>query len=204
MKLAVTAARTGVIPGPSPSIIQPYITGKVGAVGGSSGASHALWCGATGSLSTDKLDAAVLFSGAYEFDDQGSLTWCGLTPPCGYGNNGPTFRQDVFRYCHLVLDPSHQFCNTPLPTPFPQTELQGGSPIYQVQENVSPLFWISDPGDLITPNQFSDLTTKIESFNLQPPVYQGVTAPTQCKHSFDMWQFMEDQVFIWLHDRLGP
>src|SRR5215831_14007678 len=64
VKLAVTAARTGVIPGGN-SVIYNWITGKVGAVGGSSGASHALWCAATGDPLTDKLDAAVLFSGAY-------------------------------------------------------------------------------------------------------------------------------------------
>src|SRR5262249_25512134 len=158
--LAVAAARSAVI-ATGTSIIQPYITGKVGAVGGSSGASHALWCAATGSLSTNKLDAAVLFSGAYEFDDVGSLTWCGLVPPCSYGANGPKFRADVYRYCQL--DPTNQFCNTPLPSPTPFPALTAGSPIYQVHSDVSPLFWISDPGDLITPNQFSDLTAKIQS-----------------------------------------
>jgi len=203
VKLAVTAARTGLIP-TGTSIIQPYITQKVGAVGGSSGASLALWCAATGSLSSDKLDAAVLFSAATEFDDQDSLMYCGLIPPCSYGMHGPTFRQDVFRYCHQILDPSNQYCGDPLPTPFPQTQLQGGSPIYQIQANVSPLFWISDPGDPMPPNQFSDLTAKIQSFNLQPPIYQPVTAPTQCKHSFDMWTIEQMDVVNWLHARLGP
>jgi dienelactone hydrolase len=200
VKLAVTAARTGVIPGPSPSIIQPYITGKVGAVGGSSGASHALWCAATGSLSTDKLNAAVLFSGAYEFDDPNSLTWCGLTPRCSYGS-GPKFRADVYRYCGL--NPNNQTCMTPLPTPIPQA-LHDGSPIYQIQENVSPLFWISDPGDLITPYQFSDLSNLIASLNLDPNVYIGVLLgePYTCNHGFDNWQNMKSQVIPWLHLRL--
>jgi hypothetical protein len=199
VKLAVTAARTGII-ATGTSIIQPYITGKVGAVAGSSGASHALWCAATGSLSTDKLDAAVLFSGAYEFDDPQSLTWCGLIPPCSYGS-GLKFRADVYRYCGL--NPNNQTCMTPLPSPIPQA-LHDGSPIYQVHSDVSPLYWVSDPGDLITPYQFSDLQTVITNLNLDPNVFKGVLLgdPYTCNHSFDNWPNQKTAVINWLKLRL--
>jgi dienelactone hydrolase len=130
VKLAVTAARTGVIPTGN-SRIHDWITGKVGAVGGSSGASHALWCAATGTLLRDKLDAAVLFSGAYQFDDPASLNWPG-DRNCTYGQNGPTFCPDVTSYCQM----NPAVC----PSPNPGPPLHAGSPIYQVGADVSPLF----------------------------------------------------------------
>jgi acetyl esterase/lipase len=43
--------------------------GKVGAVGGSAGGTHASWCAATGTLGGDRLDVAVCLSGAYDFTD---------------------------------------------------------------------------------------------------------------------------------------
>ena len=43
--------------------------GKVGAVGGSAGATHAVWVAATGTAGQDRLDAAVGISGAYDFSD---------------------------------------------------------------------------------------------------------------------------------------
>jgi hypothetical protein len=204
VKLAVTAARTGVIPGGF-SIIHGLITGKVAAVGGSSGASHALWCAATGSLSTDKLNAAVLFSAATEFDDTGSLTWCGNPLlPCVY-MGGIKFRADVYRYCGL--NPNNQTCTTPLPTPIPQA-LHDGSPIYQVQSDVSPLYWISDPGDLITPQQFSDLSNVIYNvLGLPSSVYiaDWLTDPAyQCNHGFQNWENEKAAVITWLRARLDP
>jgi dienelactone hydrolase len=194
VKLAVTAARTGVISSGN-SIIKNWITGKVGAVGGSSGASHALWCAATGTLSTDKLDAAVLFSGAYKFDDPASLTWQG-DRRCTYGG-GLNFCPDVYLYCHL--NPNSNCSATPAP------ELQAGSPIYQVGADVSPLFWVSDAGDLITPYQFSDLANWLASFDADPPVFKSVWLTArrdECNHSFDNWQAEQGDVVTWLHGRL--
>jgi acetyl esterase/lipase len=200
VKLAINAARNGLLPSPTPgtpSIIQPYINGKVAAVGGSSGASHALWCAATGTASLDKLDAAVLFSGAYEFDDQQSLSWLG-SQDCTYPN-GIKFCPDVSRYCQVSLA-------TCTATGTPPPALHNGSPIYQVHSDVSPLFWISDPGDPITPFQFTDLTNVIALLGLGPPDYTGVWLTDQqhrCAHSFDNWSFERDNVTAWLHARLG-
>jgi len=194
VKLAVTAARTGVIPSGN-SIIHSWITGKVGAVGGSSGASHALWCAATGTLSTDKLDAATLFSGAYQFDDPASLQWRG-DPSCHYGLNGPTFCPDLNRYCQVTP----LVCSAPIPQ-----ALHEGSPIYQVNADVSPLFWISDKGDAITPSQFLDLKNRLMSFVVNPNLFRSVwvTAPgSECNHSFDNWPLEQVDVSDWLHTML--
>ncbi len=196
VKMAVSAARTGLLPSPTPgtqSIIYGRITGKVAAVGGSSGASHALWCAATGSLSTDRLDAAVLFSGAYKFDDNQSLGWQG-DPSCTY-LNGINFCPDVSRYCQ-VIPPN---CTSTL-----QGALHAGSPIYQVGADgsiPSPLYWVSDPGDLITPFQYWDLAAVIESLHLGPPAYTGVML-TGCGHGFENWQAQKTAVIHWLQDRL--
>jgi dienelactone hydrolase len=196
VKLAVTAARTGVIPSGN-SIIQGLITGKVGAVGGSSGASHALWCAATGTLSTDKLDAAVLFSGAYQFDDPASLGWRG-DRLCRYGSNGPTFCPDVNLYCQVT----RFVCSPPI-----SQALHEASPIYQVDADVSPLFWISDNGDAITPSQFFDLKNWLNSLRVNPNLFKSVwvTAPGfECNHSFDNWSLEQDDVTDWLRARLTP
>lgn len=55
LKKAVRAARA-----------YPGGNGKVGAIGGSAGASHAVYLAATGAKGDDRLDAAVGFSGAYD------------------------------------------------------------------------------------------------------------------------------------------
>jgi hypothetical protein len=194
VKLAVTAARTGVI-STGNSIIHGLISGKVGAVGGSSGASHALWCAATGTLSTDKLDAAVLFSGAYQFDDLASLGWRG-DPLCRYGPDGPTFCPDVNRYCQVT----HPVCSPPIPR-----ALHEASPIYQVDADVSPLFLISDNGDAVSPSQFFDLKNWVNSFRVNQHLFKWVwvTAPgSECNHSFDNWPLEQNNVTDWLRARL--
>jgi acetyl esterase/lipase len=43
--------------------------GQVGAVGGSAGATHAVWTATTGQPGIDRLDVAVCLSGAYDFPD---------------------------------------------------------------------------------------------------------------------------------------
>src|SRR5262245_23193592 len=67
-----TAIRAARSPAPG-SIAFGRVTGKVGAVGGSCGATHAAYCAAAPTLGGDQLDAAVLLSGAYDFHDPLSL-----------------------------------------------------------------------------------------------------------------------------------
>ncbi len=77
VRAAIHAARLGTTPHTS-----GIVNGKVAAVAGSSGASHALFCSTTGRTSAsspaileDRFDCAVLLSGAYDFDDADSLAF---------------------------------------------------------------------------------------------------------------------------------
>ena len=68
-----TAIRAARSPAPE-SVAFGRVNGKVGAVGGSAGASHAAYCAAAPTLGGDQLDAAVLLSGPYDFHDPASLS----------------------------------------------------------------------------------------------------------------------------------
>src|SRR5215472_2041277 len=67
-----TAIRAARSPAPG-SIAFGRVNGKVGAVRGSAGGSHAAYCAAAPTLGGDQFDAAVLLSGAYDFHDPASL-----------------------------------------------------------------------------------------------------------------------------------
>jgi len=89
---AVHAARNGFTPR-----THGHVTGWVGAVGASSGASHALYCSTQ--AAGDRLDSAVLLSGAYDFADHDSLqdmqykrsiqTYCDSTDTAFLGHESP-------------------------------------------------------------------------------------------------------------------
>src|SRR5439155_17835627 len=67
---AIRAARN-----PAPTSVEfGRVNGKVGADGGSAGASHAAYCAAAPPLGGDQLDVAVLLSGPYDFHDPASLS----------------------------------------------------------------------------------------------------------------------------------
>src|SRR5436309_8352536 len=83
-----TAIRAARNPAPT-SVAFGRVNGKVGAVGGSGGASHAAYCAAAPTLGRDQLDAAVLLSGPYDFHDPASLADTGC---------GSTFGDDVHNY----------------------------------------------------------------------------------------------------------
>src|SRR5215469_944389 len=65
----------------------------VGAVGGSAGASHALYC-STDAAAQQRLDCAVLLSGIYDFAEETSLC-------------DAIFKTDVSTYCHILPDNQH-------------------------------------------------------------------------------------------------
>lgn len=183
VKLAVMAARTGILPDYN-SVIYGKITGQVGAVGGSSGASHALWCAASGTDNVDKLDAAVLLSGAYELDDRQSLNW--QPPP----DCPTTYCGDVTRYCQTT-------CSQPS-----GSKLHGGSPIYLVDANVSPLYFVSATEDHITPYQFFDLKSHLQHIGVTDFV---AVWQTGCEHSFpDFWSQPDlvADASAWLKEKL--
>lgn len=106
--------------------------GKVGAIGGSAGASHAVYLAATGTPGDDRLDAAVALSGAYDFDDPGAEERRGFERfVVGYvGSSNPA-------------------------------ALQKASPITYVDKQTAPLYVIASDHESMPPQQFADLIKKL-------------------------------------------
>ena len=164
IQAAVNAARH-----PSGPPLAGHVTGWVGAIGGSSGGAHALWVAATGTLNDTRANAAALLSGPYQFDDQASLNnttllGCDMVPS--------TFRDDQTKYCRTSFD-------HPKPAP-----LRAGSPIYQVQSDVSPLDIIATTLDPITPTQIVDLRRRLQMVGATNYVYNEMDG---CEHSYNYW-----------------
>jgi len=118
------------------------VNGKVGAVGGSAGASHAAYCAAAPTLGGDQLDAAVLLSGAYDFHDPTSLIDTRCTQ----------FGADVRNYVGC--------------SPGPACDGNGGlldlaSPYRRFTSSSSPVFIIATNLDPMPPNQFVILVNKV-------------------------------------------
>ena len=111
----------------------PGGNGKVGAIGGSAGGSHVVYLAATGTKGDDRLDAAVAFSGAYDFTDKGSL---GL--------------QHFWRIVENYVGSSSP------------EDLRKASPITYVDASVAPLYVVASDDESMPPQQFSDLIRKLK------------------------------------------
>ncbi len=153
------------------SLLYMHVNGKVGIVGGSSGASHALDCAATFSQGGgNRPDAVVCLSGAYKFGDQESLT-----------NADSAFRCGVHDYCHITSAPciSDAWLD--------DSQLHDGSPVYRVGADCAPVYAFGSMFDSITPSQLTDL----QQFGFGP---NNLTAPDHMtevvdgrKHAFAYW-----------------
>jgi dienelactone hydrolase len=194
VKKAILAARSP----SSSSILYQHVTGKVGAVGGSGGGAHAAWFAATGTPDQDKLDAAVCLSGAYKFDDNGSLS----TPNPGSDPPKYGFCENVTDYCKVVRGPSS--C-TDMSLVHNQ-DLHAGSPLYQMQinggvPNTSPLYAFATTQDFMPEEQFSRIQNKLNEFNDMAryqakefnPKFDPITEEYN-KHSFSYWFDATDDV----------
>ena len=172
-----TAIRAARNPAPG-SVAFGRVNGRVGAVGGSAGASHAAYCAAAPTLGGDQLNAAVLLSGAYDFHDPASLadTRCG------------TFGLDVRNYVGC--------------SPGPACDDDGGlldlaSPYRRFTSSSSPVFIVASNLDPMPPNQFTILVNKVAEArvpncqNLLIPQTPGRDGCTQ--HSFDLWPDVKEQ-----------
>src|SRR6266403_6242011 len=118
------------------------VNGKVGAVGGSAGASHAAYCAAAPTLGGDQLDAAVLLSGAYDFHDPTSLIDTRCT----------TFGADVRNYVG---------CSPGLACDGNGGLLDLASPYRRFTRLSSPVFIVASILDPMPPNQFTILMNKV-------------------------------------------
>ena len=166
------------------------VNGKVGAVGGSAGASHAAYCAAAPTLGGDQFDAAVLLSGPYDFHDPASL----IDTRCA------AFGSNVRNYVGC--------------SPGPACDGNGGlldldSPYRRFTRLSSPVFIVASNLDPMPPNQFTILVNLVaavgvpnceHSLIVQTPGRNGCTG-----HSFDLWPNVSSQSIAFLNSfLLGP
>jgi acetyl esterase/lipase len=171
---AILAARN---PAPT-SVAFGRVNGKVGAVGGSTGASHAAYCAAAPMLGGDQFDAALLLSGAYDFHDPDSLrdTRC------------IRFGKMVRNYVGCAHGPA---CDG-----------DGGlldlaSPYLRFSSSSSPVFIVASNLDPTPPNQYTILVNEVAALgvpNCQNLLITQTPGPNGCTgHSFSLWWTVKDQ-----------
>jgi acetyl esterase/lipase len=181
---AIRAAKN---PAPT-SVAFGRVNGKVGAVGGSAGASHAAYCAAAPTLGGDQLDAAVLFSGAYDFHDPASLrdTRCAQ------------FGKDVRNYIGC--------------SPGPACDGSGGlldlaSPYRRFSAASSPVFIIASNLDPMPPNQYTILVNTVAAAGVPNCEHLLITerpGPNGCTgHSFELWPNVTYEAIAFLNTFLG-
>src|SRR5438067_2640360 len=181
-----TAIRAARNPAPT-SVAFGRVNGRVGAVGGSAGASHAAYCAAGPTLGGDQLDAAVLLSGAYDFHDPNSLIDTRCT----------TFGSDVRNYVGC--------------SPGPACDGNGGlldlaSPYRRFTRLSSPVFIVASILDPMPPNQFTILVNLVAAVgvpNCEHSLIIQTPGPNGCTgHSFDLWPSVKDQSIAFLNSFL--
>jgi len=178
-----TAIRAARNPAPT-SVAFGRVNGRVGAVGGSAGASHAAYCAAGPTLGGDQLDAAVLLSGAYDFHDPASL----IDTRCA------TFGADVRNYVGC--------------SPGPACDGNGGlldlaSPYRRFTSSSSPVLIIASNLDPMPPNQYTTLVNKVAQVRVPGCGQLLITespGPDGCTgHSFELWPDVRDQAIVFLN-----
>jgi acetyl esterase/lipase len=178
-----TAIRAARSPAPG-SVAFGRVNGKVGAVGGSAGASHAAYCAAAPTLGGDQFDAAVLLSGAYDFHDPASLIDTRCLP----------FGADVRNYVG---------CSPGLACDGNGGSLDLASPYRRFTRSSSPVFIVASNLDPMPPNQFTILVNLVaaagvpncqHSLIIQTPGRNGCTG-----HSFDLWPNVSGQAIAFLN-----
>jgi acetyl esterase/lipase len=180
---AIRAARNPA----STSVAFGRVNGKVGAVGGSAGASHAAYCAAAPTLGGDQLDAAVLLSVASDFHDPASL----IDTRCAQ------FGSDVRNYVGC--------------SPGPACDGNGGlldlaSPYRRFTRLSSPVFIASSNLDPMPPNQFTILVNKVAAVgvpNCQHLLITETPGPDGCTgHSFELWPNVKTQAIAFFNTLL--
>ena len=178
-----TAIRAARNPAPT-SVAFGRVNGRVGAVGGSAGASHAAYCAAGPTLGGDQLDAAVLLSGAYDLHDPASL----IDTRCA------TFGADVRNYVGC--------------SPGPACDGNGGlldlaSPYRRFTSSSSPVLIIASNLDPMPPNQYTILVNKVAQVRVPGCGQLLITespGPDGCTgHSFELWPDVRDQAIVFLN-----
>jgi len=160
VRLAVQAARS-----------DPRGNGQVGAVGGSSGASHAAWVASTGTAGDDRVDVAVCLSGAYDFSD--------FSPD-------PNIQYFIDIVTNYVGVPESDI-----------TALRSASPAWQVGAGVAPIYLVDSIGDSMPAAQLDDMVSHLNSAGVTH--YQAKTI-SGSGHSFDNWNRIKIAAISFLAD----
>lgn len=155
--------------------------GKVVAVGGSAGGSHAAYLSVTGQVGVDRLDAAVCLSAPFDFSD-----W--RDDP-----NIVDFKQNVQTYCRVPSDEP--------PSPASVATLRSASPAWQsfTAANAAPMFLVASENDPTPHTQLPDMVAALQSAGLAVTTYpeqsrdQQLTIPGEL-HEFAFWRVPDDTV----------
>ncbi len=148
--------------------------GKVGAVGGSAGATHAVWVAATGIAGQDRLDAAVGISGAYDFSDFSD------------DSDISFFIETVTNYVGVPATDT--------------VSLRAASPAWIVNNTVAPLYLVDSAGDLMPAAQLDDMVSHLISNGVRD--YTAITVAGKA-HSFANWSQIKSGVLTFLASKLG-
>jgi len=174
---AIRAARAG-----STAASAGKVTGKVVAVGGSAGASHAAYTAAAATLGGDMLDAAVLLSGNYDFHDPASLADLRCT----------TFAANVSNYVNSSVASNGG-------------ALDLASPYRRFTSASAPVFVIATNLDPMPPQQYQILMTQLSAVgasNLRLLITE-TPGPDGCtRHSFEYWDDVKTTAILFLDRNL--
>ncbi len=143
--------------------------GQVGAVGGSSGGTHAAWVAATGTLGDDRLDVAVCLSGSYDFSD--------FSPD-------PNLDEFIATVTNYVGVPSTD-----------TAALRAASPAWVLDATVAPLFLVDSVGDTIPAAQLDDMVAQLNATGVTN--YEARSIPGDL-HSFAYWSQVKNDALAFL------
>ncbi|CAN5432372.1 hypothetical protein BH20VER3_BH20VER3_09470 [soil metagenome] len=150
VKMAVRAARA-----------DPRGNGRVAAVGGSAGGTHATWVALT-SDPASRVDVAVSLSGAYDFDDFSADPYL------------EDFKGVVTNFCGVANPPQEAELTT----------LQFYSPVTNVDATVAPILLVNSLYDSMPFSQLADMTSALRALGVAN--FETLTVPGAA-HSFDNW-----------------
>jgi acetyl esterase/lipase len=169
-KMAVRAARA-----------LPDCDGRVVAVGGSAGGSHAAFLALTGTPGDDQVDAAVCLSAAMDFSD-----W--TSDP-----NIDDFTRVIAMYCRVP--------DTSPPSPASLALLQGASPAHQpiTLNSPAPMFMVASVDDPMPHTQLPDMVAALQAGGNTVTTYPTLSRYEQLVipgdlHEFAYWSVPDDTV----------
>ena len=160
VRLAVKTAR-----------VDSRCNGKVGAIGGSAGASHVAYVAGTGTAGDDRIDVGIALSGAYDLSD------------LNLAENIDTFIASVCNYAGVTSDDT--------------AGLRTASPAWAMDNKTVPLLLANSMHDTMPYAQISDLIQHLDALGVTN--YQAISL-TGSGHAFDDWAPLKNEALAFLAD----